>query len=141
MSLRKLHLIVGLLATIAFVLTGQWMHRGIPFLKSLPADVHLMYVSRHIYIAGAAMVNVSLGLYLGVQKTSWRRLLQVVGSIPVLFSPVLLTLAFLQEPALGIAGRSWRTQLGMIPMIIGVGLHFVASLGAKTDKTEMTLAR
>jgi hypothetical protein len=140
MKLRRVHLIAGLLATLAFVLTGQWMHRGVPFLKSFPADVHLMYVSRHIYIAGAAMVNVCLGLYLQMQATSWRKLLQIAGSIPVLFSPVLLTLAFFHEPALGIAGRSWRTQLGIIPMIIGVGLHFVASIGAKADKTEVSAA-
>ena len=140
MALKRLHLIVGLLATLAFVMTGQWMRFRVPFLSNLPADVHLMYVSRHIYLAGSAIVNVCLGLYLQLQKTSWRRRLQIVGSVPVLFSPVLLLLAFFQEPALGMAGRSWRTLLGVIPLITGVGLHFVASLGAKAPKIEVNAA-
>jgi len=135
MMLRRLHLAVGLLATLAFVLTGQWMHRGVPFFHNLPADVHLMYVSRHIYVAGSAIVNVCLGLYLQMQNASWRRLLQIAGSVPVILSPVFLAMAFSQEPALGIAGRSWRSQLGMIPLVIGVGLHFVASLGKLKNRT------
>ena len=72
MKLRRVHLIAGLLATLAFVLTGQWMHRGVPFLKSFPADVHLMYVSRHIYLAGAAMVNVCPAISgLGETEMDW----------------------------------------------------------------------
>src|SRR5215831_21241086 len=107
--MRRIHLIVGLAAVLAFVITGQVLHFHQLKLAASPADVHLMYVSRHIYLAGAAMVNVCLGLYLHLQKASWRGLLQIVGSIPILFSPVLLTLAFFQESPLGIAGRSWRT--------------------------------
>lgn len=64
----------------------------------------------------------------------------MIGSIAVLLSPAFLLLAFFQEPALGIVGRSWRTQVGMIPLIVGVGLHFVASLGAKADKSEHSAA-
>ena len=130
---KQLHLIVGLLATLAFVISGQAMHFHHPKLAALPDDVHLMYLSRHIYLAAATMVNVCLGLYLKDQSLSWRRGLQRLGSLMTLFSPIFSLLAFLYEPALGIAGRSWRSQLGMIPMIIGVGLHFVANLGAKTN--------
>ena len=130
---KQLHLIVGLLATLAFVLSGQVMHFHQPKLPALPDDVHLMYLSRHIYVAAAAMVNVCLGLYLKDQSSSWRRVLQRLGSLMTLFSPIFLLLAFLYEPSLGIAGRSWRSQLGMIPMIIGVGLHFAANVAAKTN--------
>ena len=134
--MKRIHLIVGLLAALAFVLSGQAMHFHQPRLQTLPDDVHLMYVSRHIYLAGAAMVNVCLGLYFKEQSASWRKMLQQVGSVFVLLAPVFLLLAFLQEPATGMAGRSWRTQLGLIPLIIGVGLHFVANLAAKSNSAQ-----
>jgi hypothetical protein len=131
--MKRLHLFIGVLATLAFVLSGQSMHFHKPQLASLPDDVHLMYVSRHIYLAAATMVNVCLGLYLTEHRSTWRRMLQRLGSLMVLFSPIFLLLAFVYEPSLGMAGRSWRTAIGLIPMIIGVGLHFVASVGAKAD--------
>ena len=131
--MRRLHLIVGLATVLAFVVTGQMMHFHRPMLGALPDDVHLMFVSRHIYLAGAALVNVCLGLYLRMQNVSWRRSLQTIGTAAVLFSPAFLLLAFLHEPALGIAGRSWRSQLGVIPLVIGVALHFVASLDVRSD--------
>jgi len=134
--MKRIHLIVGLLATLTFVLSGQAMHFHQPKLQALPDDVHLMYVSRHIYLAGAAIVNVCLGLYLNEQSASWRKMFQMIGSMFVLFSPVFLLLAFLQEPSLGIAGRSWRTQLGLIPLILGVGLHFVANVAAKSSSAQ-----
>src|SRR5215470_9040437 len=134
--MRRLHLIVGLATVLAFVVTGQMMHFHRPMLGALPDDVHLMFVSRHIYLAGAALVNVCLGLYLRMQKAVLRQRLQTVGSIAVLFSPAFLLLAFLHEPKLGIAGRSCRSQLGVIPLVIGVALHFVASLGAKSDPAK-----
>lgn len=135
-QMKRIHLMVGLLAALAFVLTGQAMHFHQPKLESLPDDVHLMYVSRHIYLGGAAMVNVCLGLYLKEQGAMWKKLLQRLGSVFVLLSPAFLLLAFLQEPSLGMAGRSWRTQLGMIPLIIGVGLHLVANVGAKPSSAQ-----
>ena len=131
--MRRIHLIVGLAAVLAFVITGQVLHFHQLKLAASPDDVHLMYVSRHIYLAGAALVNVCLGLYLQMQKAPWRRRLQTVGSVAILGSPFFLLLAFVHEPALGILGRSWRTQLGVIPLVIGVALHFVASLGAKSE--------
>ena len=62
--MRRNHLIVGLLGVIAFVITGQVMARHVPDIHSFSAEVQLMYLSRHIYLLGAALVNLVLGLYL-----------------------------------------------------------------------------
>jgi hypothetical protein len=104
--MKRLHYIVGLLGVLAFVLSGQAMRFHKPAMKSLEAGAHMMYVSRHIYILGGALVNVMLGLYLRMESRGWRRNLQLVGSVMLLLSPILLTLAFLQEPEIGMAGRS-----------------------------------
>jgi hypothetical protein len=110
--MRRIHLIVGLLGIIAFLLTGQVMGHHRPRMEQVSAEVRMMYVSRHIYLLGAALVNMALGLYLRLQPAGWRRVLQQIGSLLILFSPVILVMAFLSEPAYGLAGRGWRSYFG-----------------------------
>ena len=46
-------------------------------------------------------------------------------------APVLsLSMAFLAEPQLGMAGRGWRSLFGLISLFVGVMMHLVASIGA-----------
>jgi hypothetical protein len=58
--------------------------------------------------------------------------MQQIGSLLILLSPLLLALAFLTEPELGLAGRSWRSYFGMIGLFIGVMAHLVANIGASS---------
>jgi len=109
------------------------MHFHKPAMRSLEAGPHMMYVSRHIYILGAALVNLMLGLYLRMENRGWRRNLQVAGSVLLLLSPVLLTLAFGLEPELGMAGRSARSALGLFALLGGAVAHFAARLGAREN--------
>jgi hypothetical protein len=44
----------------------------------------MMYVSRHIYLLGAALVNLVLGLYLQMKPPRWRGILQQIGSLLIL---------------------------------------------------------
>ena len=48
---------------MAFLLTGQAMKHHNPPVHSLAPEVRMMYVSRHIYLLGAALLNVALGIY------------------------------------------------------------------------------
>jgi hypothetical protein len=105
--MRRLHLTFGLVGVLMFLLTGQFMRRHTPPMRELRADVHTMYVSRHIYLLGAALANLVLGLYVSPLRLLWTRIAQQIGCVLVLISPILLTLAFFQEPAHGLAGRSW----------------------------------
>ncbi len=82
--MRRIHLAIGLLGVIAFLITGQVMKHHSPKMQVLPTDVRLMYVSRHIYLLGAALVNLVLGLYLQTQPPGWRRVLQQSGSLLIL---------------------------------------------------------
>lgn len=125
--MRRAHFIVGVLGVIAFVITGQVMARHVPNVHTLSAEVRMMYVSRHIYLLGAALVNLVLGLYLQVQAPGWRRIMQQIGSLLILLAAVSLLLAFAAEPSLGMEGRSWRSFFGLIALFAGVMTHFVAS--------------
>ncbi len=127
--MRRIHLIIGLLGVIAFLLTGQFMKHHHPRMEELSAEVRMMYVSRHIYLLGASLVNVVLGLYLRVHPWVWRRVLQQIGSVVILLSPPSLLIAFFSEPALGLAGRSWQSYFGLIGLFAGVMTHIVASAG------------
>ena len=134
--MRRIHLIVGVLGVIAFLLTGQVMKHHHPRMVELSAEVRMMYVSRHIYLLGASLVNVVLGLYLEVHPRGWRRALQGIGSLLILVAPVSLLLAFLSEAGLGIAGRNWRSYVALIGLFAGVMTHIVASAGASRIDTN-----
>ena len=126
--MRRAHLLVGLLGVVAFVITGQVMAHHVPNMDALPGDVRMMFISRHIYLLGAALVNLVMGLYLKVYAPSWRWTLQQVGSLLILLSAASLLAAFIVEPALGMAGRGWRTYFGLIALFAGVMAHLVASI-------------
>jgi hypothetical protein len=128
---RRIHLIIGLLGVIAFVITGQVMARHVPNMHTLSPEVRMMYISRHIYLLGAALVNLVLGLYLQTNPPGWRRILQHIGSLLIVLSVVSLLMAFVSEPALGMAGRSWQSFFGLIALFAGVMTHLVASLRGK----------
>lgn len=133
--LRRVHLVIGLAAILAFLLSGQLLGHHHPRMEQLSPEMRMMYVSRHIYLLAGALVNVVLGLYLHLQAFAWRRALQVIGSILILASVLLLSLAFLAEPPLGIAGRGWRSLIGMVALFAGVMTHLVASAGARRIDT------
>ncbi len=131
--MRRTHLIVGLLGVITFLVTGQVMKHHSPKMPFLAPDVHMMFVSRHIYLLSAALVNLALGLYLQIRPVRWRCMLQRIGSVLILLSPILLLTAFLAESSLGLAGRGWHSLLGLFILFGGVMAHFIASIAAEVN--------
>jgi len=125
---RRIHLIVGVLGVVIFVLTGQIMARHTPPVRAMEPELRLMYISRHIYLLGAVLVNLAVGLYLQMTRGRWQRAVQFGGSVLLLLSPVLLTLAFLVESPLGNAGRSWRGSGGIFALFGGTLLHALSQL-------------
>src|SRR5215469_688793 len=128
-AMRKLHLTAGLLGILVFVLSGQAMRLHKPPVRSLADGQRMMFLSRHIYILGSALVNLTLGLYLRLENRGWRRNLQVAGSLLIILSLVLLTLAFVDEPGAGIAGRSLQSAFGWFALFLGGLAHFFANVG------------
>jgi len=126
--MRRVHLILGLLGVATFLITGQLMKHHNPPVRMLTPEVRMMYVSRHIYLLGAALVNLVLGLYLRDYSPGWRRALQRIGSVLIFLSVLSLLMAFISEPGLGLAGRSWRSYFGLIGLFAGVMTHLVAAL-------------
>jgi hypothetical protein len=130
--MRRLHLTFGLLGVLVFVLTGQIMRHHTPAMHELAPDVHMMFISRHIYLLTASVLNLVLGIYFRPFAAGWRRATQWVGSVLFVASPILLTIAFFQEPAYGLAGRSWRNSYALFAML-GGGLLQLLSFFREED--------
>jgi hypothetical protein len=124
-KMRRVHLVFGIIALIAFAATGMVMRTHSPRLRGLDDGVRLMYRSRHIYLMASGMANVLLGVYLVPSRVAWRRGLQRAGSILFLTAPILLLAAFFAETGYGLAGGLWRSMSGLFALLAGTILHFV----------------
>ena len=70
------------------------------------------------------------------RRQGWRRIVRRIGSLLILVVPILLLMAFMAEPRLGMTGRSWRGLYALIALFAGVMTHIVASAGAsRIDST------
>ena len=127
MMLRRLHYWFGVLATVVFLLTGQFMRHHQPPMTEFSSEIRLLFRSRHIYILAAALVNLMLGLYLQ-REMDWRGRAQLLGSLLVLASPLLLVYAFVIEPERGFEAATAWSHWGLYALFAGCMLHFAASL-------------
>src|SRR5438552_3595626 len=101
--LRTIHLSIGGLAVVAFLLTGQYMQWVHNHLQGMPDGPRLFYRSSHIYLLWSSLLNVLLGCYLTRPQQRFLRHAQTVASVAVLVGPFLLCTSFfveLHNPAL-----------------------------------------
>ena len=125
--MRRLHLAVGIVALIGFLLTGQYMDRVHAHLVSMPDGPRLLYRSAHIYLLFAALLNLLLGAYLRLAEARSVRSVQLVASGALLLLPGLFTLAFFFEPALSNLERPWARAA--IYLSLGAVLVHVLAAG------------
>ena len=124
--MKKLHLVVGILSLIAFVLTGQYLKRVYPGMPGMDDGMRMMLRSRHLYIMLAGAVNTGLGLYLVDAGGGWRRTLQRIGSVLIAVAPAVLIAAFFIEPGRGGAGARIGPP-GLIAIFGGMVLHLISN--------------
>jgi len=118
-TLRMAHLVVGALAVGAFLVTGM-----------MDWDDRLLFRSRHIYLLGAALVNVALGIRYALPRGVLRQAAAVAGSLLALASAIMLFFAFFAE---AMAGRppGHLSAFGLYALFGGVALHALGCLGRK----------
>jgi len=127
--MRRIHWVAGVLTVVWFLVTEQLMRHHTPPLDRLGDAGRLMCRSRHLYILGSGLVNLMLGLYLQ-EAAGWRGAARGAGSILLLLSPVLLTIAFLVEPAAGFQSEMRWSHFGLYALFGGGMLHLVSGGGA-----------
>lgn len=118
--LRTLHLALGILGLVVFILTGQYMDRVHDHLRGMPEGPRLFMRSAHLYIMWSSLPNLLLGCHLTWPSQWPARVLQLLSSLPVLASPVLLGLSFFVEPhgpSLMRPMAAWSMILAMVGVL------------------------
>ena len=125
--MKKAHLIFGAFVVLAFLLTGQYMDKYLNHLDGMPDGPRLLYRTRHIFILLAGLLNLGIGAYFTYQSETWRRTLQVIGSLLVVAASFLFLIAFFYEPNL----PNLHTPLshwGTYIITTGVLLHVISAI-------------
>jgi len=121
------HLVVGALAVLAFLVSGQIMSRHEPPVAAMEWGERLLFRSRHIYLLCAGLVNLAIGVHYALPAVGLRRGAAMVASLLVLASALLCFFAFFWEP---MAGRmpGAVSSLGLFALFGGVVLYTLVSL-------------
>lgn len=93
----RAHLLFGIIAFVAFLVTGRFMRADFPDKEIISQEFRLLMRSRHIYILLSAFIHILLGLYLQIDRKAWRKYLQMFGSTLLFAGTILLIWAFVYE--------------------------------------------
>ena len=111
---------------LGFLLTGQYMDKFHNHLDGMPDGPRLLYRTRHIFILLAGLLNLALGAYFTYRTQTWRRTIQVAGSLLIFAASLLFLIAFFYEPNLSNL-HTPLTHWGTYTIAAGALLHVVSS--------------
>jgi len=90
-------MVVGLIALVAFLCTGLYMHYWLVHLGGMSDGQRLMYRSAHIYLLLVSLLNLMLGCYLTPIEHGHARYFQLLGSVSILLAPAFVGVSFATE--------------------------------------------
>ena len=128
--MRRLHLAVGALGVVAFLMTGQYMDRWLGHLAGMADLPRMLYRSAHIYLLFAALLNLLLGLPADDRPHGWRRGLARVGSVLILVAPAMILIGFARESSRTDFERPF-VGFAIYGCFAGVLLHALAGIGRR----------
>jgi uncharacterized membrane protein len=121
------HLIIGIITFIIFTITGNYMRADFPDKELIPQELRILMRSRHIYILFSALIHLALGVYLQISHKTWRKVLQIFGSVLLSFSTVLLIWGFISETYY-LQHFSDVSRFGIYLSLAGIGFHLIGGL-------------
>jgi hypothetical protein len=128
---RRVHTITGWLFVLVFLSTGLWMRLNFPEAYHDDEALRLMFRASHIYILASALLNLMAGIRRESPVRGWRLGCNRFGSVLLLASAPLLTIAFIVEPAPHAVERP-LAHIGVGMAGLGTVL-IVLSTGARHD--------
>ena len=126
--LKPIHLSVGLLGLVAFVLTGQYMGMFLGGLADMPDGPRLLYRTSHLYLMWSSLVNLLAGFYFVAATGKGARVTQLLACTLILLGPPLILTGFFLESPVNDLDRvfcGWANYFALA----GVILHIASSLG------------
>lgn len=130
--MKRFHLIFGLIVLVVFLLTGQYMDRFHEHLRYTPDGPRMLYRTRHIFILMSGLLHLGIGSYFSYRAETWRRALQILGSVLITIAPVLFTIGFFYEPNLQGLYAPFSKR-GIIIIAVGALLHVVSGVKERQD--------
>lgn len=130
--MRKVHLIFGAFVLVAFLLTGQYMDKFYNHLEGFPDGTRLLYRTRHIFILLAGLLNLGIGAYFSYRRETWRRTVQLLGSLLIFAASFLFLIAFFYEPKLSDLDTP-LSHWGTYTIATGALLHVISGIRANAE--------
>jgi hypothetical protein len=118
-SVKSLHLLVGVGGVLAFLGTGAYMATHFPAAYEGHEAVRYLYRANHVYLLLGSLINLAVGIYRPGTHPGWRGKVALAGSALVLVAPFLLLYAFFFEAPRGTPERA-ATLLGASLLLLGV---------------------
>ena len=115
---------------VGFLLTGQYMDKYYNHLVGLPDGPRLLYRTRHIFILLAGLLNLGIGAYFTYRIQTWRRTMQLLGSLLIFVASFLFLIAFFYEPGLSDL-HTPLSHWGTYTIAAGALLHVISGLRQK----------
>jgi len=130
--MKKVHLIFGAFVVIVFLLTGQYMDKHFNHMVGVPDAPRLLYRTRHIFILLSGLLNLGIGAYFTYRIETWRRAIQLLGSLFIFTASWLFMIGFFYEPTL----PNLLTPLshyGAYAIAAGALLHVISGMKVKDE--------
>jgi hypothetical protein len=122
-SVKSLHLLVGVGGVLAFLGTGAYMATHFPAAYEGHEAVRYLYRANHVYLLLGSLINLAVGIYRPASRPGWRGTVALAGSALVLVAPFLLLYAFFFEAPRGTPERA-ATLVGALMLLVGVVLQW-----------------
>lgn len=133
--LKTIHVAVGILGLIAFVLTGQYMAIFLGGLTGMADGPRLLYRTSHLYLMWSSLANLLVGCYFVVASRQGARVLQIISSIALLVGPPLMVTAFFMDTHLVELQRPFSGTANVLALG-GVILNVIANFLPQTVKSQ-----
>ena len=131
-TMKKVHLIFGVFVVLSFLLTGQYMDKYYNHMIGVPDGPRLLYRTRHIFILLAGLLNLAIGAYFTYRIQTWRRAMQVLGSLFIFAASFLFLIAFFYEPNLSDL-HTPLSHWGTYTIATGALLHVISGIKANAE--------
>ena len=131
--MKWFHLIFGILLFVVFTVTGRYMRVDFPDKDAIDQFLRALMRSRHIYILYSSLLHIVLGVYMQLRPQTWRKVVQIAGSVALVAASVLLVSAWSVE-TYDLQQFSDLSRNGIYLSLAGVGLHLIG--GVSRQKHE-----
>ena len=118
MTLRSLHLLLGIAGVLAFLGTGAYMATHFPAAYENREAVRYMYRANHVYLLLGSLINIAVGIYRPGTRPGWRGIIGLTGSVLMQAALLVLLYAFFFEAPRATPERA-ATLLGVFMLLVG----------------------